>query len=77
MPTINEKFSPPNGTDSLLVSGTLQLCGVTIMIALLLTAYELYRSRPAPRGLLILPDLGVKGLPHPVRGNPLLTDFQP
>jgi hypothetical protein len=45
MPTINEKFPPPGGTDSALVSGTLQLCGVTIMVALLLTAYGLYRSR--------------------------------
>src|SRR5712672_3178600 len=31
MPTLNEKFPPPNGTDSALVSGSLQICGVTIM----------------------------------------------
>ena len=45
MPTLNEKFPPPGGTDSALVSGTLQLCGVTILAALLLTASGLYRSR--------------------------------
>ena len=45
MPTLNETFPPPNGTDNPLVSGTLQICGVTIMAALLLTAYGLYRSR--------------------------------
>lgn len=45
MPTLNEKFPPPNGTDNPLVSGVLQLCGITIMIALLLTAYGLYRSQ--------------------------------
>lgn len=45
MPTINEKFPPPHGTDSLIVSGTLQLCGVTIMVALLLTLYGLVRSQ--------------------------------
>lgn len=44
MPTLNEKFPPPGGTDSALVSGTLQLCGLTIMIALLLTAVGLFRS---------------------------------
>ena len=31
MPTINEKFPPPHGTDNPIVSGSLQLCGVTIM----------------------------------------------
>ncbi|TWU25608.1 hypothetical protein [Bythopirellula polymerisocia] len=45
MPTLNEKFPPPNGTDSALVSGSLKLCGVTIMAALLLTLYGLARSR--------------------------------
>lgn len=45
MPTINEKFPPPHGTDHPLVTGTLQLCGVTIMAALLLTLYGLVRSR--------------------------------
>ena len=41
MPTINEKFPPPHGTDNPMVSGSLLLCGVTIMVALLLTLYGL------------------------------------
>ncbi len=45
LPTLNEKFPPPNGIDSPIVSGLLQLCGVTIMVALLLTLYGLWRSR--------------------------------
>ena len=45
MPTLNEKFPPPHGTDHPLVSGSLQICGVTIMIALFLTLYGLLRSR--------------------------------
>jgi hypothetical protein len=45
MPTINEKFPPPHGTDNPIVSGSLQLCGVTILAALLLTLYGLLRSR--------------------------------
>ena len=51
MPTLNEKFPPPHGTDSAIVSGSLQLCGVTIMAALLLTLYGLLRSgTPAKDG---------------------------
>jgi hypothetical protein len=45
MPTINEKFPPPHGTDSPIVLASLQLCGVTIMVALLLTLYGLLRSK--------------------------------
>lgn len=45
MPTLNEKFPPPHGTESALVSASLQVCGVTIMIALLLTLYGLARGR--------------------------------
>jgi len=45
MPTINEKFPPPHGTDHPLVSGSLRLCGVTIMVALLLTLYGLWRAK--------------------------------
>jgi hypothetical protein len=45
MPTINETFPPPHGTDNPIVSGSLQLCGVTIMVALLLTLFGLLRSR--------------------------------
>jgi hypothetical protein len=47
MPTLNEKFPPPNGVDNPLVSGLLQLCGVTIMVALLITLYGLLRSKPS------------------------------
>ena len=45
MPTLNEKFPPPLGTDNPIVSGLLMLCGVTIIVALLLTIYGLLRSR--------------------------------
>jgi hypothetical protein len=45
MPTLNEKFPPPHGTDNPIVSGALMLCGVTIMIALLLTLYGLLRNK--------------------------------
>lgn len=44
MPTLNEKFPPPNGVDSSVVTSLLQTCGVTIMLALLLTIYGLLRS---------------------------------
>ncbi len=44
LPTINEKFPPPHGADNPIVSGLLQLCAVTIMVALLLTLYGLLRS---------------------------------
>jgi hypothetical protein len=44
MPTINEKFPPPHGTDSALVSNTLLVCGVTILVALFLTLYGLIRA---------------------------------
>jgi hypothetical protein len=47
MPTLNEKFPPPNGMDNPLVSGLLQLCGVTIMVALLITLYGLLRAKPS------------------------------
>ena len=50
MSTINEKFPPPHGTDSALVSASLQLCGVTIVAALLLTIYGLVRSRTTSKG---------------------------
>ena len=50
MPTINEKFPPPHGVDSPIVSGFLQLCGVTIMVALLLTLYGLVRPKVSVEG---------------------------
>lgn len=43
MPTISRQFPPPNGVDHPIVTGLLQLCGVTIMAALLLTLYGLAR----------------------------------
>lgn len=45
MPTLNEKFPPPHGVNSPVVTNLLQLCGVTIMVALLLTIYGLLRSK--------------------------------
>jgi len=45
MPTLNEKFPPPHGTDNPMVTGSLMLCGVTIMVALLLTLYGLLRAK--------------------------------
>jgi MFS superfamily sulfate permease-like transporter len=47
MPTLNEKFPPPNGTDHPLVTGTLMVCGVTILAALFLTLYGLLRAGSA------------------------------
>ncbi len=48
MPTINEKFPPPNGMDNPIVTGLLTVCGVTVMAALLLTLYGLSRSKAPP-----------------------------
>jgi hypothetical protein len=50
MPTLNEKFPPPHGTESALVSATLQVCGVTIMAALLLTLFGLLRAKAPATG---------------------------
>lgn len=47
MPTLNEKFPPPQGTNHPLVSASLQVCGVTIMVALLITLYGLWRRPEA------------------------------
>ena len=44
MPTLTEKFPPPHGTDHPLVTGSLMLCGVTILVALLLTLCGLLRA---------------------------------
>lgn len=48
MPTINEKFPPPGGANSTLVTNLLMICGVTILIALFLTLYGLLRAKSAP-----------------------------
>jgi hypothetical protein len=45
MPTLNEKFPPPQGTDNPVVTSLLMACGVTIMVALLITIYGLLPSR--------------------------------
>jgi hypothetical protein len=44
MPTLNEKFPPPNGTDDPVVTGLLMTCGITILTALLLTLVGLARG---------------------------------
>ena|SRR5579864_5226076 len=49
MPTLNKSFPPPNGIDNPVVSALLQVCGVTIMVALLITLYGLFRSKPSSR----------------------------
>ncbi len=49
MPTINEKFPPPHGTDNPIVTGSLLLCAVTILVALLLTLYGLLRSKTSDK----------------------------
>lgn len=53
MPTLNEKFPPPHGENSLVVTGLLQVCGITILIALALSLYGLWRGmrrQAAPAG---------------------------
>lgn len=47
MPTLSQQFPPPNGIDHPVVTGLLEICGVTIMIALLLTLYGLARRQAA------------------------------
>ena len=44
MPTINEKFPAPHGADSAIVTILLQTCGVTVLLALVLTVYGLVAS---------------------------------
>ncbi len=44
MPTLNEKFPPPNGTDDPVVTGLLLTCAFTILAALLLTLVGLARG---------------------------------
>jgi hypothetical protein len=45
MPTLNQKFPPPNGTDHPLTTASLLVCGITIMICLILTIVGLARRR--------------------------------
>ncbi len=44
MPSINEKFPAPQGSDHPAVTGLLLVCSVTILIALVLTLYGLLRA---------------------------------
>lgn len=46
MTTLNQKFPPPNGDNSPIVTNLLMVCGVTVMLALFLTLYGLWRGRP-------------------------------
>ena len=71
MPTLNEKFPPPHGTDSAIVSASLQICGVTIMVALLLTLYGLLRRRRPLRMLAHSP--GEQDLRHGAGSNSRCT----
>jgi len=48
MPTINEKFPPPNAMDHPLVTGLLKTCGVTIITALRITIYGLFAAKAQP-----------------------------
>ncbi|MBI2784502.1 MAG: hypothetical protein HYX64_10660 [Gammaproteobacteria bacterium] len=51
MPTIAAKFPPPSCPDHWVVTGLLQLCGVTILLALGLTLWGLLkRERPIGAG---------------------------
>ncbi len=45
MLTLNQKFPPPNGTENPLVTGSLTLCAITILLALVMTLYGLARAR--------------------------------
>lgn len=44
MPTLNQSFPAPGGMDSPVVTGLLMVCGVTIVIALVLTIVGLARA---------------------------------
>jgi len=45
MPSLNQLFPPPNGTDHAFVTGLLLVCGVTILAALFLTLFGLLRPK--------------------------------
>jgi len=49
MPTLNEKFPPPHGIENAIVTGLLLTCGVTIIVALLLTLYGLVCAKGAAK----------------------------
>lgn len=45
LPTTNQSFPAPNGLDNPLVTGLLVVCGVTFIVALLLTLFGLFPAR--------------------------------
>jgi hypothetical protein len=47
MPTLNQAYPPPHGTEHPAVTGLLEVCGLTVMAAFALTLYGLARSRPS------------------------------
>lgn len=49
MPTLNEKFPPPQGTDNHVATSLLMACAVAIMVALLITIYGLVRSQASTK----------------------------
>lgn len=50
MPTLNEKFPPPHGVDNPVVTSLLMVCGVTVLVALVLTLVGLLRPKPTVTG---------------------------
>jgi len=49
MPTLNEKFPPPQGTDNHVATSLLMACAVAVMVALLITIYGLVRSQASTK----------------------------
>jgi hypothetical protein len=45
MPTLNQKFPPPNGPDHPIPTASLLICGITIMVCLILTIVGLVRRK--------------------------------
>ena len=50
MPTLNQAFPAPAGLDSPIVTGLLTVCGITIMLALVLTLVGLAKGSRMPSG---------------------------
>lgn len=51
MPTLNQNFPAPGGAENPVVTGLLMVCGVTIVIALVLTVAGLSRAPRSPEPL--------------------------
>jgi len=58
MPTLNQTFPAPSGLDNPLVTGLLLVCGVTIVIALLLSLVGLIRGVPLTAAGPLKPAVG-------------------